>query len=145
MDQKPETVYQETVYEQIVVVETKQNQMFGVFDYDLHVPFESVGETLELDVSLLPGSKRINTIDEPRKEIIPNEEDPRDFGNHEFYGEICSLEEDRDETYVIEVDVGSGTVIVYPFKQQNQHLDLGDTVYIKASRTDVAGVRNEEV
>jgi len=144
LDCKPETVYQETVYEQIIIVETAAGNTFGIFDNDMDVPSDIIGNIIELDVWLLPRSKRIETIDEPRKDIVPNEEEPHGFSNHRFYGEIISLEEHTDDSYVSEIDVGPGTVIVYPFKSQNQHLSVGDTVYLEASRTDVAGLINEE-
>lgn len=144
VDQNPETVYQDTVYEQVIVVETSTGKVFGVFDNDMEIYPSAAGDSIDLDIWLLPRSKRIKTIGEVRKEIVPNDEDPRGFSNHEFYGEIISLEEHTEDSYVSEIDVGPGTVLVYPFKSQNQHLSIGDTVYIEASRTDVAGIRSEK-
>lgn len=140
LERRPFTVYQDTVYEQTVIVEATNGQRFGLFDDDMLVDEDLVGSEAQISVSLLPKSKKIQTVEQRQKRIEPNPKSPLDFDNHEFYGELELLEENSEETYKAEVDVGVGTVQLYPFKAYNDHLSPGQTLRINAGRSDVSSV-----
>ncbi|QPV61598.1 hypothetical protein I7X12_12595 [Halosimplex litoreum] len=136
----PETVYQETVYEQVVIGKTIDGTRFGMFDYDMHVPPNSIGETLEICINLFIPRERVTTTDRQVKGVQPNENNPDGWSDHEFYGELTSLEEISQSSYECEIDVGVGTVSIKSYKNLNQHLSVGDFVELEASRTDIAGL-----
>lgn len=138
LDTKPETVYQNTVYEQVVVIKLTNSKQLGAFDDDMVISHDSVGDDMKINVSLLPSSKEIEVIDHTEKRIKPNPDVPLHYKNHEYYGQVQRLEDETAETYRAELDIGVGTVLLFPFKEYNEDLTEGEYIRIEADRTDIS-------
>ncbi|WP_049923135.1 hypothetical protein [Halopiger djelfimassiliensis] len=84
----PHCVYQGTVYENRVVVETDESR-FGCFDPDMNALESMIGEHRDMDIyPALPTSVEPANEDEIGTE--PNERNPDDYTDHTFCGRVVS-------------------------------------------------------
>lgn len=145
---EPHTVYEDTVYEQRVVLDV-DGCVFGVFDNDLLVDPDAVGEYRTVNIRpFLPTDVSVDGVLKPG--VYPNEHEPRGYDGHRFCGEVvdCSSGWPREVT----LDIGAGTVSVKFYEDTPDHiqyqglieeLENESLICVITSRTDLHDI--EEV
>lgn len=136
----PETVYQDTVYDQRPVIETSNEVQIGLFDPDLLASSNMIGDTVELTVVayIVKDAKK---LDNETKEIIPNEAKPRDWQYHTYIGEVVEMPASGSSKYLL-LDVGDGVVSVDTdvIEVIEEPVSKGDYLRVRVSRSDLHGV-----
>ena len=133
---RPEAMYQGTVYDQSVVVRLPDGSRMGLFDKDVLVDEDLVGQETNLVISLLSNSEDVvRGIDQ--KGIESNQENPGGWNDHIYHGEVTEVLEETESSYKVRFDVGYGDVIVYLDREQFDDPPLGDFLQITATRSDI--------
>ena len=141
----PHCVYQGTVYEYRVVIETG-NTRFGCFDPDMQVSESIIGKRRNIEIyPALPTN--VEAATEDNIGVKPNERNPDGYTDHSFCGRVTSKEDGWPKS--IELDIGTGTVAPKFSQDTPEHIgyqeivsdiDIGDIVRVTASRVDLRGI-----
>lgn len=136
---EPTTEYQGTIYDQNVVVELPSGILIGVFDLNMLVEEDMVGETKDLKISLLVGKSSIELREDIEPHIDPSGEDPEFWKNHVYFGKVMHISEE-ERHYVMSIDVGDGQVLVQTKEETFPMPEIGSGLRVRASRSDLRGV-----
>ncbi|MFC7047155.1 hypothetical protein ACFQH6_18710 [Halobacteriaceae archaeon GCM10025711] len=137
---EPDSVYQGAVYDQTVVIELPDGTRFGLFDPDVTVGSKFIGQTVQLTVTVLVHEGGIERLTEGMGEIIPSTDNPLSWRNHVYVGRIDEFLSWSGNRREIQLDIGTGTIIVRPKQELIGELREGDILRIDASRSDVTGI-----
>lgn len=138
----PETEYEGTVFDQTVIVGLPDGSEMGLFDKDVLLSDEMVGEERRILVSTLTNESGIKRTAEGKRGVQPNPKNPLSWDNHAYCGQVNQIIGETDRKYKILLDVGDGKVIVRPKKEQFPDLEVGDVFQVTAIRSDVYDVEN---
>lgn len=136
---EPTTEYEGIVYDQNVVIELPSGITIGVFDMDLLVDEEMVGGKRDLEISLLVGESSIEPCADIDPHVEPSVKDPEFWKNHTYFGTVRNVSEE-EEHYVISLDVGEGQVFLQTKEETFPIPDIGNSLRVKASRSDLIRV-----
>lgn len=137
---EPDTEYQGTVYDQNVIVELSDGTRLGLFDPDAIVDSTLIGKTLLLTITASMFDSNPEKVSKPTTRVSPSSDQPLFWRGHVYQGriaEILSWIEDRNE---IRLDIGIGTMIVRPRRDEIGDMQEGDYMRVKASRSDIIGI-----
>lgn len=146
-DIQPDTSYQGTTYENRVII-TFQDTTFGVFDPDMHANQSMIGKLFELDIlPFLPYEVDLSPNQTPG--IIPNKENPKEYSDHKFCGEI--IDKMKEWPKWLTLNLGSGVVRIKFYENPPDHIqykdtieevNVGEMICVTVSRTDLHGVES---
>lgn len=141
LDVSPETTYQETVFENRVLIEYGGVQ-FGVFDPNLLASSDLVGR--ECVVTVVPFLvSRIDVPEDTANGVIPNAEDPDGWNYHTYVGTITEITETDPRTVTLDLEPGTVAVELDVDESRDDFvkaLQVGDDVSVTTIRTDLHGI-----
>lgn len=134
---EPHATYRETVYDQLVEVEFVDGTSLWLFDPDVTVSEDAIGEEAVIEIRTLFDESDVTGADDRSHGIDP-ETDERTKG-HEYYGHITErVDDDGTERFVL--DVGVGELSIPTTGEVGETFDVGDDVRLSAIRSDLYDV-----
>lgn len=131
-----EAEYRETVYEQTAILQVEDIEL-NLYDDHQYISKDMVGKRMSFGVRALSAEDGIQVLDDVRSGVFPPSEQISKW-SYDFCGEITqkrrrSCDDAKD---VLLVDIGLGTIIVSPPKEDVERLEE-DSVRVTATRTEV--------
>lgn len=153
LERETVTSHNGTVYERSVEFSLNGDyqttiRTLTLFDPSLHIDQEMVGDEIPLTLSIYP-STNVEIIEKSNPDIREPRSAISDW-SYDFIGEVLSIppnaqwDVESPNPYFV-LDIGVGEVIVRPYRAVLDSLDsgsleVGDTLRITASRTEIFGV-----
>lgn len=138
---EPETEYEDTVFDQTVIIGLPDGSEMGLFDKDALVGENMVGKETRILISTLTNDSSIERTTEEKKGIKPYSDDPRSWNNHVYCGSVAQIVESEHSHYKALLDIGIGGILFRPSKKRHPSLQVGDSFEVTAIRSDIYDVQ----
>jgi len=137
-----QTAHHGQTYEHHVVGELLSGDLLGLFDPDMCVEPESVGQKRQVTVGLFVADNGIRELppEDTMKGVNPASESPRDTENHIYQGIVSNINDISDTISEVTLDIGYGSTKFQIETSNSRSFTIGTSLEVKAIRSDIWSV-----